>query len=319
MKTLIVGGSESGPSSVVRQLSKCFVNSTTYNGQMLPKKISGFDLTIWMPQIDNSKPKAYPVKDVGSTLICSKKIRGATVNMRAEAVARIFRMQANAVIAIYDQAHVLKFKFELIDALNNTWCCTDNIETLAMTIMDFYQWNASQIRMSYQPAGETPSFAAFNKNLLAVNTHIANRIERTKGRFFGNLSTRCEALFPSQRYLFSRRNVDKRRLGPKDCVLVVPPSYFGDHKPSVDTPVQVKLYEQFPEIKYMIHGHAFIKGAGFTQHYYPCGDLREVNEIRRFFAVNDYIVNLKNHGFLIAATSISELVGIAKNIEFVGS
>lgn len=34
--------------------------------------------------------------------------------------------------------------------------------------------------------------------------------------------------------------------------------YCGDDKPSVNTPIQVRLYEALPNIKYMIHSHCGI-------------------------------------------------------------
>lgn len=44
------------------------------------------------------------------------------------------------------------------------------------------------------------------------------------GRYFGNCSTRCEKMFPSDRhgkkYLVSKRNVDKSRITIDDLVLV---------------------------------------------------------------------------------------------------
>ena len=86
--------------------------------------------------------------------------------------------------------------------------------------------------------------------------------------------------------------------------------YHGDKKPSVDTPVQIELYKHFPNINYMIHGHAFFKNAPTTEDYYPCGDLREVASIKELIpdSTSDFFaINLMNHGFLIAASSIQQL------------
>lgn len=83
--------------------------------------------------------------------------------------------------------------------------------------------------------------------------------------------------------------------------------YYGNRKPSVDTPVQVAIYQNFPNVRYMIHGHAFISSTPLTRNYYPCGDMHEVLEIFKLFHRNQYVINLMNHGFLIAGTSLADL------------
>jgi hypothetical protein len=45
--------------------------------------------------------------------------------------------------------------------------------------------------------------------------------------------------------------------------------YYGNKKPSVDTPVQLMIYQNAPAINYMIHGHYYVYGAPFTKSFYP--------------------------------------------------
>jgi hypothetical protein len=165
--------------------------------------------------------------------------------------------------------------------------------------------------------------------------------ENENPRFMGNASFRCtKGGFPSQRsrngqIFVSRRNVDKRSLDADSFVAVEAsldtvrkPSphrphaktlilkddavkYWGHNKPSVDTPVQVLLYQAFPNINYMLHAHVYHKEGVMTNRYVPCGDIREVNEIVN--AVNDpetkrFIVNLKGHGSLIASAKVEDLL-----------
>ena len=52
-----------------------------------------------MPNIDNEEEKQYPIKKKGSVLICSKVMREGYKPI--DAISRIFKMQGNAVIAIY--------------------------------------------------------------------------------------------------------------------------------------------------------------------------------------------------------------------------
>ena len=94
-------------------------------------------------------------------------------------------------------------------------------------------------------------------------------------------------------------------------------TYYGSNKPSVDTPVQLELYKQCPQINYFIHGHSYIPGWPETEIYYPCGDLREVNGIVRLIKDRTSgIINLKDHGFLIYASDFAELWNLVEIIKF---
>jgi hypothetical protein len=143
----------------------------------------------------------------------------------------------------------------------------------------------------------------------------------TVNRFLGNSSFRCDKGFPSfrrQNQLFvSRRNIDKRFIGRDGFV----PVYWdgeelgtwdGD-KPSVDTPIQVRLYDFFDLINYMVHSHVYIEGATFTTTNYPCGALEEVKEIIKAvqgdFTTERFAVNLIGHGSLIGGNSVRDLKG----------
>lgn len=110
----------------------------------------------------------------------------------------------------------------------------------------------------------------------------------------------------------SPRNSNKETLTSNDMVLYSSNNtYSGENKPSVDSPTQIKLYELYPNINFMIHGHAIISGVGevTTNNYRLCGDGREVNEILDVVDTNEksFVVNLKNHGFLIGANSLNSL------------
>jgi hypothetical protein len=311
-------------SSVVSKLADA-LGASSCNGYFV-NKISGRHLVVWMPEIPNSEPKNYLVKDQGTVLICSKVIRANRTEV--DAVSRIFDMNANAVICIYKD-EPKKMRFRLIDALGNSWCHTGTITVLAKAISKFYTWSKGQVRISYA-AAETKYWkhaegTKLPESFINLNTEVANRIENSLGaRYFGNFSTRCMKLFPSTRrnnnYLFSPRNVDKRRIGPDDCIIVSPP-YYVDlkarvRKYSVDAPCQVALYQQFPNIHFMIHGHAEIIDQPYTRNYYPCGDLREVEEIAREFRKGFRAVNLKNHGFLLASKNICEMENLIRSTKF---
>lgn len=333
VKILIVGGNtDTGKmSSVLNEMSNEFIEKADgdlkiCNG-VLPKDsdISGRDLIIWMPDISNEKPKNYPVKDKGAVLICSKVIREGYSEV--DAVSRIFKMNGNAVIAIYKEKEKL-YRFELIDALGNKWISTTEISHLVVEIERFYEWSKTQIRISYTPCDNlrniTFSLDEMDRidRFMRLNTLVADKVENRLGsRYFGNFSTRCMKLFPSMRveginsysdvFLFSPRNVDKRRLTINDFVIVMPPYYYDNfgRKYSVDSPIQAHIYNTYPGINYMIHGHAFIENAPTTDKYFPCGDMREADEIVKLLGKDWWRrgINLKNHGFLLMAHDLDEM------------
>lgn len=136
-------------------------------------------------------------------------------------------------------------------------------------------------------------------------------------RFYGNASFRCERGFPSFRkegfVYVSRRNVDKKEIGREDFVKVRaenPVRYYGKNKPSVDTPVQLKLYEYYGKARYMLHGHVYVENAEFTDKIVPCGALEEAEEIMRLHLNKEegnFAVNLLGHGSLVVAENLRYL------------
>lgn len=328
-KVMIVGGNPDTEkrSKIIDILHNAFlinkndINSLELYNSRLPKDISGSNLIIWMPDISNEKPKDYPVKDKGAVLICSKVMRPGYGEF--DAISRIFQMSGNAVIAIYTD-NPKKAIFKLIDALGNTWCETADIQELYGAIIQFFEWTKTSIRKSLhnQPLDKLPLNITdiFNKNsealkkFIEINNILASSVQTAVGkRFFGNLSTRCMKLFPSTRsndYIFvSPRNVDKLKLTTEDFIIINLSdfSYFGERKPSVDTPIQCFLYNKYPEINFMIHGHAYLAGAPFTENYFPCGDMREAKEILSIWNDAPACINLKNHGFLITSKTLIEM------------
>ena len=139
-------------------------------------------------------------------------------------------------------------------------------------------------------------------------------------RFVGNASlrfkepTRCMNGFPAIRkdnlVLMSRRNVDKTGISEKDfvpCFLNNDENveYFGENKPSVDSPVQLRVFREYPNIDYILHGHVYIKNAPFTSMPIPCGAVEEINEIIANVPKDtDFaVLNLKGHGCLIMSSA----------------
>lgn len=142
-------------------------------------------------------------------------------------------------------------------------------------------------------------------------------------RFIGNASLRklppqvgrCGKGMPSFRgsdniIFVSKRNIDKQFIELDNFVPVWLDNnklmYSGPDKPSVDTPVQVRLYQTLDHINYILHSHCYIKNAPFTTTAIPCGAIEEYDEIMKLLSDsqidthrNQYIINLIGHGSII--------------------
>lgn len=336
---IIVGGTYNScfsfgkNSSIIAKLASCFENFDIINGSEIFDTEYNNDLIIWMPNISNSIEKIYPKKKKGSVLICSKVLRYESDIEKGygEALNRIYKMHANAVILINKFSE--KFKFSLLDALGNIWIETSNLEDLAKTINKFYCWSASSIRKDSTPLNMS-RLKYFNESNLSIDrlceiVHtVSDKVESQRGgRYFGNVSTRCSYMFPSARsdydsIIVSSRNSPKNKISINDFVIakLIDNNVFyneGSNKPSVDTPIQLYLYKMFDDINFMIHGHAYIEDVLMTEDYYPCGDLRELKSILEHFLTGTRVINLKNHGFLIAAKDIFDLKRKVDNSNFI--
>jgi len=321
MKSIVVGGNFGGDqkaSGVARKLAQSLQADIHNGGDIEALKnidISGYELIVWMPNVSNDEEKTYPTKPKGSVMFVSKFLHGDCTEV--DAITRIFKMNGNAVIAIIKSKD--KYLFKLIDALGNVWSNTYEIGLLAERMKDLTEWTCCSLRKGtrrYQPE--------FLRHLVELNKKVADEFEQVKGRYFGNVSTRCLKMFPSARtqddtYFFSRRNCSKKRLELSDMVMVNESDgqmfYHGIHKPSVDTPVQIEIYKDYPDVNFMIHGHTYIKNVPFTSKYYPCGDIREAVALRNENPGDR--INLLNHGFLMLARDIDHLRTIVDECELI--
>jgi len=335
-KVLIVGGTWNrmgGVSSKIVELLSEEMQATTVNGGYiydLPTDIAEeFDLIIWIPNIANDEAKYYPNKKTGQVLVCSK-VMGRDYT-KADSVSRIFRMHGNAVIEIRRQKNggLFQFTFCLRDAIANEWVApTSEITELAQGVIELYRWTKGSLRIRSERVDVQKHIHLFMK----LSHQVADRVQQSTGeRYFGNVSTRCQSMFPGMRasgtcVLISPRNTDKRYLDAEDMITIAPGrnkdneaivSYWGPRKPSVDAPVQFCLFSNYPKLNFIIHGHASVKNAPTTPSYYPCGDLREAFEVIPMMENSSYgAINLRNHGFLLYSETIEEMMALVDSIEF---
>lgn len=316
----------------------------------LLEKTKEYDAVIWMPNVSNVLPKIRDVKEVAphTLLVTSKRNDGDKYSFQ-ELVNRALGVKANLTIVIkkLDDAH---FSMMLFDPLGNAWYNGDNIHELAKHLASrlvfLHGCTRQQTVRSYDfdpPAyrsygQEAEQFVTLIKRYAGV-FHDLIQPAKEVTRFLGNTSTgnfRCtRGGFPSYSFgnvvYMSRRNVDKETLSVEDFVPVSAFSadhekiiYAGGNKPSVDTPVQVRLYNELPNIHYMIHAHVYCKDgdnlAPFTARPIPCGALEEVREVLSVIdtqygnrKLTSYKINLIGHGCIVMGGALSDI----DNVDFV--
>lgn len=277
------------------------------------------DTLIWMPDIDNSEDKILPTiksKYPHILLVQSKRMIDGNYT-DSDIVGRLLKSRCILGITIKKtQGHYL---FKLVDPLGNIHCETLSLSTLCMFLKDRLTKIAGMTRMSSTRVGDVKEFSVddrFIEIIKNLGTQFATFVNAVNpNRLLGNASTRCASGFPAIReenkIFVSRRNVDKQTLSSEDFVEVGvgkdTVEYYGSNKPSVDTPIQLGIFSLFPNIKYIIHGHVYVKDAPMTLHKIPCGYLEEIGDILDVITdrnIKEFSVNLHGHGCLIACSDL---------------
>lgn len=351
MKLLIVGGTfdENGgkPSKLIAQMQEFFRMRCEvvgyYNGgnyqdiESIIQECQKADVTIWMPNVPNDKAKIRNVKEINpkTLLILSKRNDGSKYPF-AEIVNRMLKQKSNLLIHINKQENGI-FSFQLLDPLGNCWCDTEDFSALLDKLYHKTKYLLSITRQSTYRAAELGRFAVgyhwtdeqiqFLDTVKKFAEIFHEKIKPAEGvtRFLGNSSFRCQKGFPSFRatsgvIFVSKRNVDKRYIDKENFMPVkFHPNgdiCYGFDKPSVDTPIQVRLYELFPNINFMVHTHCYVNAGVFTKNNVPCGGIEEVQEILDIIPEDErngeyFAINLKGHGCLVMAKTVEQIEKVA--------
>jgi hypothetical protein len=284
------------------------------------------------------------------TILITSKRNDDSKYTFAELISRALAIKANLTIEFSKKDD--KFNMMLFDPLGNVFYDGLEVEELCEKLLKrvkqltkFTRVPTFQETVKDQP--EVPDETEFFEFAHSCADIFHNLIRPAKGteRFLGNLSFRCQNGFPSFRgkggiVYVSRRNVDKSDieaasfvpsfLDKKDGV-----KYFGDNKPSVDTPVQLILYELLPWANYMIHAHCYVDTSEIPEAFMikttkpiPCGALEEVNEIMDVYVKCSSMfrdpyyknspprllaVNLIGHGCILIAQDLEILKELQKH------
>lgn len=331
-RVLVVGGSfdENGgkPSGLVKKFAESLHADTVYNGgyyhdlPQILQSVVNYGIVLWWANVPNDYDKIRDVKKVNPKvmLITSKRNDNEKYSF-AELISRSLEQKANLTIEFSKNDSL--YNMRLFDPLGVVWYEGQDIEDCVKVMKDRLQILICITRQPSICVGEKiqapeSDFYEYVRECADVFHNLINPAKGTT-RFLGNSSFRCQSGFPSFRssngIFVSRRNVDKRYIDRDAFVLTYldekdQVSYFGEAKPSVDTPVQLRLYRLFPNINYMIHAHCYVKDGIFTKTPIPCGGVEEVNEILQVVPDTNgtrYAINLIGHGCIIMGQTVEDL------------
>lgn len=344
-------------SKIVNKFANYLPDATVFNGgnynelnSILESSIN-YDIVIWWANVPNELPKIRNVKDINyKVMLVSSKRNIDNKYSFEDLLQRSFALKSNLTIEFTKSNNLYSMK--LFDPLGNVWYEGTDIKDCSKELLDRLNFIKSITRESTVSSEENIGALAWFFNLFKEEVYksesnpaipvkevflnlvkdyaskFAETTFETKDvtRFLGNASFRCPKGFPSFRdgkYIFvSKRNVNKEFIGINEFVPVYLENgklyYCGDSKPSVDTPIQVRLYNLLPNINYMIHSHCYINGAPFTKKALPCGAIEEVEEILELlkedyyndFNKDFYLINLLGHGSIMMSKNPEQLINI---------
>jgi hypothetical protein len=355
IKVLFVGGTfdtEGGrPSKLIDSMYKEIAGTsgyevTLYNGgqvadlrnNIFPSVVE-YKVVLWFANVSNDEDKLRDVKALNpkAILITSKRNDNNKYTF-AELISRALAIKANLTIEFSKEEDKL-FNMMLFDPLGNVFYDGFDVaelcdRLLCRTNQLLHFTRVPTVPEVLPPVPEVPEETEFFEFAHNCADIFHNLIRPAKGteRFLGNMSFRCQNGFPSFRgengiVYVSRRNVDKSDINAASFVPVYldewnTTKYYGENKPSVDTPVQLRLYKLFPWANYMLHAHCYVDTTGIpdtlmlrTLSPVPCGALEEVGEIYQVIpgdSISDFneqaprllVINLRGHGCILIAKDV---------------
>jgi hypothetical protein len=355
LNCIIVGGKfddDGGkPSGYIQKfytaLSAMCPNTKLFNGgyfdmlntTIFEQFLNGKQVIFWMPDVPNDKEKIvlkiktnYP----HAILITSKNNLEDKYNV-LELISRALMTKSNLLLSFRKTVTSNNIEATIYDPLGNCYGQSTDIEQIVTFLMNRIIKLLSFTRVKSvctsdsveYPIEKPEAFFSTVQRYADVFHDLIHASNTT--RMLGNASFRCENGFPSFKtdtgdIFVTRRNVDKRQISIESFVPVhlldnectqMQVRYKGNHKPSVDTPIQLMLYRYYKDIKFMIHSHTYISDKYVketTANYpIPCGAIEEFYEIVKCVpSRNTYFaqINLLGHGSLVMSSTIERLQNI---------
>lgn len=289
----------------------------------LASMVSDYDVVFWMPDVPNDKPKKVRgLKAINPRMLLVTSKRNDSKRYEPiDLVAKALASKSNLLLECNKGPNGL-ISVTVLDPLGNAFLnSSQDVDEIARVLTRRLSRLRSFTRVPSVSVGDglpSPPSAEFfgavrrNSEKFHDMMHGAN-----PSRMLGNCSFRCEKGFPSFRSgdlaFVSRRNIDKRSIGPEGMVAVslaseAPVEFYGPNKPSVDSPIQVRIYRAVPKANFMLHSHAYIDGAPFTENVVPCGAVEEAQEVLDVLPGDlPAMINLRGHGSLVVASKVEEM------------
>jgi len=291
--------------------------------------LGSVDVALWFADVPNDLPKVVTgIKERWPKLllVTSKRNLDGEYGM-SQMLGRALKTKSNLLVAMTGER--AKVESTVLDPLGSVYCLREpDIERVAEVLLSrlgrlrqFKRIGSAQVgdgkRIEPPQHPELDEFYGLVRDQAERFHAIIHGVGHE--RMMGNASFRCAKGFPSFREGFlifvSQRDVDKRFIGPDAFVAVSadafdPVYYYGPTKPSVDTPIQVRLYALYPRVRYMLHSHTYIESAPTTREPIPCGAIEEADAVHELVPdrdAADFSVNLRGHGSLVLASTLDTL------------
>jgi len=294
----------------------------------LQKDINEYDVAVWFADVPNDCVKI--IKDLKKKnkkllLISSKNNVDEKYSIN-DLIQHALGNKSNLFVE-FTKNNNNRYQARVLDPLGNQFGpLTEDVSQITkimlsriVDLLDFTRIGSQNIGPALDVPDDTEFFEIIRKHANTFHKLIygTDNIER----FLGNSSFRCINGFPSMRnqhnIFVTRRNLDKSLLGQNGFVAVTNNEdvvqYCGENKPSVDTPIQIRLYNYYNQVKYILHSHVYVQNAAFTQRIIPCGAIEEFDEIIKIYNDNasvNFSINLLGHGSLVLANNIDYIKNI---------
>jgi hypothetical protein len=294
--------------------------------ESLVERLQGIDVALWFADVPNHLPKlvgSLKARWPKMLLVTSKRNLDGAYPI-SELLGRALKTKSNLLVEMTGGR--TKVESTVLDPLGSSYCTKEtDIGKVAGTLLGRLRRLRGFGRVGSEQVGEKiaapddPEFFALVREQAEQFHAIIHGVGHE--RMMGNASFRCAKGFPSVRsgnlIFVSRRDIDKRFIAPENFVAVDadsnnPVRYYGAEKPSVDTPIQVRLYQYYPRVRYMLHSHTYIDGAPTTSEPVPCGAVEEADQVFALFpdaGLVDFCLNLRGHGSIVLASSVTGLRG----------
>lgn len=287
-----------------------------------------YEVVFWSPNISNEEDKIITnIKTKNQKLLLISTKRVVEKNYTDfDVVGHLLKNKSNLGVKITKDLNGM-YKFKLIDPLGNEYYSGKEISLLSEAISKRVKFIKGLKRIKSVKIGEKRDFE-INKDFIDFIKYSGKEFSKyvnavNPNRFLGNASTRCMFGFPAEkqndRLFVTQRNIDKELIETNGFVEVTKNTecveYFGDKKPSVDTPIQIRLFDYYKNINFIVHGHVYIENSKMTTNKIPCGFIEEFDEIVELHPSKDeksFAINLKGHSCLILAEKVEDLWKYAK-------